>query len=153
MRLHLCVILGHWYRKLYPGFATNITVTTGNSSLENRGAMYTAYSNLNVWFDTLKEFLITKAFARERLDGENGEGELVFFPGQLNRILNLDESGLTLDGNQSKSGGRSSTRYSSQTQQFHRVLIEQTRSALASHLLVEAPLRVIICHLIFSLSL
>ena len=61
---------GALYRKLYPGSATNITVKTGNSSLKNCRAMYTAYNNLNVWFDTLKEFLITKGFARKRLDGE-----------------------------------------------------------------------------------
>ena len=35
----------------------------------------------------------------------------MFFPGQLNLILNLDESALTLDGNQTKSGGHSSTRF------------------------------------------
>ena len=37
----------------------------------------------------------------------------MFFPGQLNRILNLDESALTLDGNQIKSCGCSSTQFGS----------------------------------------
>ena len=99
------------YNRLYPGFACNISVTSGSSSLENRRAIYTTYNNINVWFDTLKQFLTTKGFARNKRENEEGDGELVFFPGQLNRILNLDESGLTLDGNQSKSGGRSSTRF------------------------------------------
>ena len=62
----------------------------------------------------LKEFLITNKIVRKQLDGKDaGEGELVFFPGQLNCKLNLDESGLTLDRNQTKSGGPSSTRYGS----------------------------------------
>ena len=42
-----------------------------------------------------------------------GEGEIVFYQHQLNRIINLDESGLTLDGKNSLSGGRSSTRFGS----------------------------------------
>ena len=101
------------YKKLYLSFSTDVTVVSGSSSLEHRRAVYTTYNNLNIWFDTLKELLISKGFARKRIDNEDGEGELVFFPGQLNRILNLDESALTLDGNQTKSGGRSSTRFGS----------------------------------------
>ena len=44
---------------------------------------------------------------------EEVEGELVFFDGQLNRILNLDETGITLDGNQTQSGGRPTTKFGS----------------------------------------
>ena len=35
-------------------------------------------------------------FARIKIGTEPGEGELVFFPNQLNPILNLDESGIIL---------------------------------------------------------
>ena len=48
-----------------------------------------------------------------KLEDEVGEGEIVFSPHQLNCIINLDESGLTLDGINSLSGGISSTRFGS----------------------------------------
>lgn len=98
------------YNRLYPGFVCNGSVTTGSSLLENCRVVYTTYNNINVWFDTLKEFLTTNGFARNKQ--EDGDREWVFFRGQLNRILNLDESGLMLDSNQSKSGGKSSTHFS-----------------------------------------
>ena len=101
------------YKRLYPSFPKNVSITTGSSTIENRRAVYTTCNNINIWFDTLKEFLITNGFARNKAVEEEEEvkGELVFLLGQLNRIVNLDESGLTLDGNHSKSGGRSSTRF------------------------------------------
>ena len=101
----------HLYKRLYPSIANNVTITTGNTEIESRRAIFITYNNINIWFDTLKEYLVRNCFARLKVDGEDGEGELIFLPGQLNRILNLDESGLTLDGNHSKTGGRPSTRY------------------------------------------
>ena len=66
----------------------------------------TTYNNVNTWFNTPKDTLVAKGFARVKQENEILEGELVFFPGQLNQIINLDESGLTLDGNGSQAGGR-----------------------------------------------
>ena len=45
------------------------------------------------------------------MDGKDDEGELVFLPNQLNQIVNLDESGLTLDSCFFLAGGQASTRY------------------------------------------
>ena len=84
-------------------------VVSGSSLLEHRRVVYTTYNNLNIWFNKLKQFLISKGFVRECKDNKDGDSELVFFPGQLNQIINLDESALTLNGNQTKSGGRSFT--------------------------------------------
>ena len=92
------------YKRLYPSFAISISITTGSPAFENRQAIYTTYNNINIWFDTLKEFLITNGFARKTV-----EEELVFLPGQLNRIMDLGASGLPLDDNRSKTGERSST--------------------------------------------
>ena len=97
------------YKRLYPSFAVTVSITTESTALENCRAVYTTHNNINIWFDTLKDFLINNGFARKRLGDEDGEGELIFPVGQMNRIVNLDESGLTLDGNHSKTGGRSST--------------------------------------------
>eukprot|EP00532_Pseudo-nitzschia_australis_P014725 CAMPEP_0168277748 /NCGR_PEP_ID=MMETSP0141_2-20121125/19413_1 /TAXON_ID=44445 /ORGANISM="Pseudo-nitzschia australis, Strain 10249 10 AB" /LENGTH=178 /DNA_ID=CAMNT_0008220255 /DNA_START=155 /DNA_END=691 /DNA_ORIENTATION=+ len=93
------------YKQLYPSFAHKVKVVTGNSRVEARQVKWTTYHNLNMWFDTLKEVLVKNGFAKYRNEDDNREGELVYFPNQLNRILNLDESGLTLDENGSLSGG------------------------------------------------
>ena len=86
-----------------------MTVVTGNSRVEARRVKWTTYRNLNMWFDTLKEVLVENGFAKYRNEDDDGEGELVYFPNKLNHILNLDESGLTLDENGSLSGGQDST--------------------------------------------
>ena len=44
---------------------------------------------------------------------EDVEGELVFFDGQLQRILNIDESEVTADGTSKLTGGRPITEYCS----------------------------------------
>ena len=103
------------YKRLYKGFASNVKVVSGSSKIEERRVIWTNYNNINVWFNTLRDNLIVMGFARVKFEAEAGKGgELVFFPGQLNCILNLDESGHSLDGNHSLSaGGRSSTRFGS----------------------------------------
>ena len=99
------------YKRLYKGFAKDVEVISGNSKIEERRAIWTTYNNINTWFNTLRYNLIHLGFARIKVETDVEEGELFFYPGQLNRIVNLDESGLTLDGNNSLSGGRSSTRF------------------------------------------
>jgi len=101
------------YKRLYPSFAHKVEVVTGNSRVEARRVKWTTYHNLNMWFDTLKEVLVKNGCAKYRNEGDDGEGELVYLPNKLNHILNLDESGLTLDQTGSLSGGRDSTRFRS----------------------------------------
>ena len=96
-----------------PTFAEHLKVANSETKIEERRLKWTTYNDINTWFNTLKDTLVANGFARMKRDDEIAEGELVFFPGQLNRIINLDESGLTLDGNGSQAGGRPSTAYES----------------------------------------
>ena len=73
---------------------------------EQRRIAWTTHYNLDVWFSTWKETLVELGFARERLDGEDGDGEVVFLPGQLSRIINLDETDGSLDDTKHQRGGR-----------------------------------------------
>jgi len=75
--------------------------------MEQRRVEWTTHFNLNLWFDTWKTTLIELGFAREKtvLDVEV-EGELVFLPGQKERIVNVDETDGTLDDTSGQAGGR-----------------------------------------------
>ena len=52
--------------------------------------------------------LIELGFARMKRDKEGGEGSLVFFEGQKDRIINLDETDGSLDNTSGQRGGRPS---------------------------------------------
>ena len=51
-----------------------------------------------MWFESFKKQLIDLGFARAATDDDGDVGELVFLPGQLQRVLNLDESEVTNNG-------------------------------------------------------
>ncbi len=76
--------------------------------MEQRRLQWTTYDNLKVWFDTWKETVIDLGFGRERTleDGNAGEGEVVFYPGQKERIVNIDETDGSLDDTTGQRGGR-----------------------------------------------
>eukprot|EP00536_Pseudo-nitzschia_multiseries_P010796 jgi/Psemu1/204155/e_gw1.342.42.1 len=102
------------YKRLSAKYAVEVEISTKNSQLEERRCVWTTSNNINTWFETLKEILVVYGFARLATEEEirNGhEGELVFFPGQLNRILNVDETALTLDRTSTNAGGRPITEY------------------------------------------
>ena len=64
----------------------------------------TAY-NLDAWYTTWKEMLVNLGFGCERLPNEKGDGEVVFFPGQLRCIGNVDETDGSLDDTTGQRGG------------------------------------------------
>eukprot|EP00536_Pseudo-nitzschia_multiseries_P016225 jgi/Psemu1/45378/gm1.45378_g len=102
------------YKRLSAKYAVEVEISTKNLQLEERRCVWTTSNNINTWFETVKEILVVYGFARLVTEEEirNGhEGELVFFPGQLNCILNVDETALTLDGTSTNAGGRSITEY------------------------------------------
>ena len=102
------------YDRMMNRLGDKIEVNDHNSVVEQRRLEWTTWSNINVWFDTLKHFFVTMGFARLKTkeDGDI-EGELVFLKFQTDRILNLDESEVSTDGTTKISGGRPSTKLSS----------------------------------------
>jgi hypothetical protein len=88
-------------------------MTTGKANkAEERRVAWTTYSNLNTWFDSwarhLVEFETARPVTPEDVDNE---GELFFFLGQKDRIINLDETNIELDGSGKNSGGRPSIQF------------------------------------------
>ena len=83
--------------------------------MEERRAIWTTYRHINAWFDTLKEVLISHGFARISTEEEMKETgiEIYFFEGQLDRIINLDESEISTGGTSKINGGRPATTYTS----------------------------------------
>lgn len=77
--------------------------------LEHRRAIWTTYVNLNIFFDDYKKLLLEKKFATPAEDGD--EGEVHIEPDQLHRIINLDESEVSIDGTNKLCGGRPGTTY------------------------------------------
>ena len=93
-------------RKLKRDTADQFTLSKSNV-VEARRLMWTTSYNLNAWFDSWKKTLIELGFGREKQPEEtNVQGEVVFFEGQLNRILNFDETDGSLDDTKGQRGGR-----------------------------------------------
>ena len=70
-----------------------------------------------MWFDNWAKMLVDNKFARPydpSIDINHNvekDGELVFFPGQKRRIINLDETAISLDGFDGQRGGRPSVSF------------------------------------------
>jgi len=79
-------------------------VSSNNCKVEQKQLKWTTYSTINIWFESLI-FFIDKGFARVRNENDNCEGELVYFEGQTDRIIHLDESEVSTDGTTKLSGG------------------------------------------------
>ena len=77
---------------------------------EDRRVRWTTYANLRLWFDNWKREVIELGFAKE-----SAEGEVIFPQDQLERIINLDETCLSLDGSDGARGGRPNVAYINQT--------------------------------------
>ena len=96
-------------RKLKAATADEFDIDSQNTQ-EHRRLQWTTHANLKAWFDQWKDTLIELGFAREKkADGSEDlhyEGSLVFFPGQLRRILNIDETDGSMDNTNGKRGGR-----------------------------------------------
>ena len=69
-------------------------------SCEERRVRWTTYDNIKLWFDSWKRTLLEYRFMFFR------DGEFVIPDSQLRRIINLDESNLSLDGSTETRGGR-----------------------------------------------
>jgi hypothetical protein len=65
--------------------------------VEMRRLIWTTFSNLSDWYDAWENFLTTQGFASE-ITSESGAKEIVFTEEQKRRIINIDETNLSLDG-------------------------------------------------------
>lgn len=97
----------HFIRK-FDKDSADLFVVDQKNNVKKRRMEWTTYSNIALWFDIWEEFLIEKGFGRKAVDGDNIEenGSVVFFDGQKRRIINIDETDLSLDRTDGKGGGR-----------------------------------------------
>ncbi len=72
---------------------------------KDRRIRWTTYQNLDLWFDSWEVFVVD-GFA-----AINQNGELIFDQKMKARTANLDETCLSLDGNNGNRGGRPTTMY------------------------------------------
>ena len=89
-------------------------------------------------------------FARERRHGELAEGELVYHENQLHRILNLDESTVSLDGTTELAGGSPTTKFESTNKNLPRGADRSHKSSYKFLLLEEVLLQGVHFHHIFN---
>jgi hypothetical protein len=101
-------------RKLRQDTAGDFEVGKPNV-VERARVLWTTHYNLDIWFSTFKEMCIDYGFARPKVEADDPdiEGELVFFPGQLQRIVNFDETDGSIDGTTGQRGGRPSNTFQS----------------------------------------
>jgi hypothetical protein len=100
-------------RKLRKDTALEFEVGKANI-IEQRRLQWTTSYNLDMWYTTFKRTLIELGFGREKEATDlDTVGEVVFYPGQLDRIVNFDETDGSIDDTTGKRGGRPpSTHYS-----------------------------------------
>ena len=70
-------------------------------NVEQRRILWTTYKNLKMWFENWKVDLEELGFAHR-----DASGKLIISEEQLARIVNLDETCLSLDGSKGNRGGR-----------------------------------------------
>ena len=95
----------YFVRKLRKETADRLDIGDKNV-MEDRRSKWTTFTNLNLWFSTWEQLLIDLGFGRKKRDGEQGEGSVVFFEGQTDRIVNLDETDGSMDNTNGQRGGR-----------------------------------------------
>ena len=91
-----------------------------------------------MWFETLKEQLIDLGFAQAATDDDDNIGKLGFPPGQLKRVLNLNENEVTTDGTSKWMCGHPTTRIMSSTNEKSiQGVTRAHKNSYVLHLLVE----------------
>jgi len=76
--------------------------------LEERRVKWTTYDNLKTWGDSVKDIIIDLGFGRHSNPDDNVPGEIYFYEGQREHIINFDETRITLDQTDVQKGGRPS---------------------------------------------
>jgi hypothetical protein len=82
--------------------ATAADINRGrNNSAEERRVRWTTYYNLKRWYDNWERDLVNLGFAYR-----DESGNAIIPPEQLARILNIDETSISLDASTTQKGGR-----------------------------------------------
>ena len=77
--------------------------------VELRRHQWTTKANLDIWFTAWRKFLLEQGFAHTVPPPDTVlEGEVFISDDQKQRFINMDETGISLDGSQGRSGGRPS---------------------------------------------
>jgi hypothetical protein len=85
--------------------ATDIHAAKLNCA-EDRRIRWTMYQNLDLWFNSWEAFVVEYGFTTI-----NQNGQLHFDEKMKMRVLNLDETNMSLDGSNSNRGGRPTATY------------------------------------------
>jgi hypothetical protein len=100
-------------RKLRRDTAGEFEVGKANI-VEQRRTKWTTSYHLDMWYTSFKMTLIELGFARVKEPTDTiTVGELYFYPGQLQRIVNFDETDGSIDDTTGKRGGRPPVTFSS----------------------------------------
>jgi hypothetical protein len=82
--------------------STNVLLNADVSpAVEERRVRWTTYANLDAWSVHFRAFLIEFDFA-----GVGDNGEPTFTEAQLHRIMNVDETEISLEVSNTRAGGR-----------------------------------------------
>jgi hypothetical protein len=102
-------------RTLFERLQKSVAATLGIGKvdkIEERRNKWTTYSNVNIWYSSFKEFLLEEGFAVENnLEDDDFPGELLYGEGQIERLGNIDETGIVIDTTKSQKGGRESVAF------------------------------------------
>ena len=80
MAVHIYNIYDHLYDRIMRTIADQVDVSGDYYKMEQRSLIWTTYRKINIWFETLKHFLIDKIFAREKIDGDRLVlGDIIYF--------------------------------------------------------------------------
>eukprot|EP00536_Pseudo-nitzschia_multiseries_P010937 jgi/Psemu1/27454/gm1.27454_g len=91
------------YCQLSAKYAVEVEISTKNSQLEEQQGVWTTSNKINTWFESLRDIF-------------------------LNRILNINETALTLDGTSTNAGGCPVTDYGLSNKSYHRVALRSRRA-------------------------
>jgi hypothetical protein len=89
-----------FWRRMQGRLASNISLDK-ESLIELRRQIWTTYSNLSTWYDGWEKIVLDRAFASRSEDGSVHFSEV-----QKRRMINLDETKLSIDGSDGGIGGR-----------------------------------------------
>ncbi len=84
---------------MIPPHIFKLLVLAAESFMQINGV--NSVANLLAWFNNFKIFLIKFGFS-----GIGGDGEPIFDEEMKRRILNIDETEISLDGSKTRAGGR-----------------------------------------------